>query len=101
MEVKIEGRQVDIGNELRERIQKRMDSLDSRFGPITHARMSIEVKPHKNEQRAETTAVVNVAGSTITASRESGTVLASVNETIDVLTEELQQWAEKHRKTFR
>ncbi|MBF0448904.1 MAG: ribosome-associated translation inhibitor RaiA [Magnetococcales bacterium] len=101
MEIKLEGRQVDIGNELQERITKRLDSLDRRFGPITHARISIERRPHNNEQRAEATAVVNIAGSTITAVKESATVVAAVNETLDTLTENLKGHVEKTKKDHR
>ncbi|MBF0159454.1 MAG: ribosome-associated translation inhibitor RaiA [Magnetococcales bacterium] len=101
MDIKIEGRQVEIGSELQERIEKRMDSLDQRFGPITHARISVEKKAHKNEQRAEVTAVVNIAGGTITASREAATVVGAVNDVMETLTLELQTHVEKSRKDYR
>ncbi len=101
MEIKLEGRQVELGSELQERIKKRLDSLDRRFGPITHARFSVERRPHKNEQRAEAKAVVNIAGSTITAAKESATVVAAVNETLDTLTQNLKAHVEKKKKDHR
>ncbi|MBF0193691.1 MAG: ribosome-associated translation inhibitor RaiA [Magnetococcales bacterium] len=101
MEIKLEGRQVDLGSELQERIKKRLDSLDRRFGPITHARFTVERRPHKNEQRAEAKAVVNIAGSTITAAKEAPTVVAAVNETLDTLTENLKGHVEKTKKDHR
>lgn len=101
MEIKLEGRQVDLGNELQERIKKRLDSLDRRFGPITHARFTVERRPHKNEQRAEAKAVVNIAGSTITTAKEALTVVAAVNETLDTLTENLKGHVEKIKKEHR
>ncbi|MBF0368355.1 MAG: ribosome-associated translation inhibitor RaiA [Magnetococcales bacterium] len=101
MDIKLEGRQVELGDELRERIQKRMENLDQRFGPITHARVSIEVKAHKNDQRAEAKAVVNVAGTTITATKENSTVVASVNDVLDTLTKELKDHVERSKKKRR
>ena len=101
MEIKLEGRQVDLGSELQERIKKRLDSLDRRFGPITHARFTVEKRPHNNEQRAEAKAVVNIAGSTITAAKESATVVAAGNETLDTLAENLEGHAEKKKKDHR
>ncbi|MBF0138904.1 MAG: ribosome-associated translation inhibitor RaiA [Magnetococcales bacterium] len=98
MEIKLEGRQLDIGDELKDRITKRLENLDHRFGPITSARFTIEKHAHKNEQRAEAKAVINVPGITITATKESATVMAAVNETIDTLTEELKTHAEKKKK---
>lgn len=98
MEIKLEGRQLDIGTELQERIHNRLDNLDRRFGPITHARVSVEKKAHKNEQRAEVKAVVSVSGSTITATKEASTVMAAFNEMIDILSAELQTHAEKRKE---
>ncbi|MBF0309781.1 MAG: ribosome-associated translation inhibitor RaiA [Magnetococcales bacterium] len=95
MDVKLEGRQVEIGNELRERIEKRLENLDRRFGPITHARLSVEKKAHRNEQRAEVTAVINIPGQTLTATKEAATVVEAVNETLDTLTEEIQEIVKK------
>ncbi len=101
MEVKMEGRQVELGDELRDRIQKQFDSLDQRFGPLTHARISVERKAHKNEERAITKTVVNVAGKTISASKKAQTIIGSVNETMDTLTQELLTHAEKSKKKHR
>lgn len=98
MEIKMEGRQVEIGAELQERIHTRLGNLDHRFGPITNARVSIERKAHKNEQRAEAKAIVNVVGATITATKEAASVMAAVNEMIDILTEELQTHAERRKE---
>ncbi|OSM02056.1 HPF/RaiA family ribosome-associated protein [Magnetofaba australis] len=101
MDIKLEGRQVEIGDELKERINKRMDNLNSRFGPITHARVSIERKSHNNEQRAEVKGVINVPGGTLTATKESGSVVPAVNDMLDALAMEMQTWAEKNKKNHR
>ncbi|MBF0624841.1 MAG: ribosome-associated translation inhibitor RaiA [Magnetococcales bacterium] len=101
MEIKFEGRQVDLGDELRQRVQKRFDSLDKRFGPITHARLSVEKMAHKNEQRAVVKAIVNIAGNTLTATRDAPTVMNAVNDTLDTLTQELQTYVEKKNKEHR
>lgn len=101
MDIKLEGRQVEIGAELRERIETRLDSLDKRFGPITHARVSVEKKSHVNEQRAEVTALVNLAGHTVAVTRESSTVVAAVNEALETLTEDVKTYVERSRKAHR
>jgi ribosomal subunit interface protein len=101
MDIKLEGRHVEIGDELKERITARLETLGKRFGPITHARVSIEKKAHQNDQRAEATAVVNIAGATITSTRESATVVAAVNEVLETLTLDLQEHVERSRKDHR
>ncbi|MBF0188766.1 MAG: ribosome-associated translation inhibitor RaiA [Magnetococcales bacterium] len=98
MEVKLEGRNVEVGDEMRERIQSKLDNLDRRFGPITHARVTIERHTRKNDQRAEAKAVINIAGNTITASKEAATVPSAVNETLDTLTQEMRSYVEKQKK---
>lgn len=98
MEIKLEGRQVEIGDELRERISKRLEALDKRFGPITHARVSIEKKAHRNEQRAEAMCVINLSGNTLTATKEASTVVGSVNDLMDTLTENLLEYVEKKKE---
>ncbi|MBF0177782.1 MAG: ribosome-associated translation inhibitor RaiA [Magnetococcales bacterium] len=98
MDIKFEGRNVELGDELRERIQKRMEAMDRRFGPVTHARVSVQKNAHKNEGRAEVTAVVNVSGTTLTAKRESATVVAAVNDALETLDLELQHFTEKHKE---
>ena len=101
MEIKLEGRQVELGEELRERIRSRLESMDKRFGPITHARVSIERSVRKTEQRAKVTAVVNLAGATMTVTKEAATVVAAVNETLEILSLELAQHSEKTKKNHR
>ena len=101
MEIKMEGRQVDLGDPIKDKITERFKNLDKRFGPITHARLSVEKKAHNNDQRAEVKAVVNITGSTITAKKEMPTVLQAVNETLDTLTLELKSHVEKTRKSHR
>ena len=101
MEIKLEGRQIELGEELRERIRSRLDNLDKRFGPITHARVSIERSVRKNEQRAKVTSVISVSGTTLTVSKEMPTVIAAVNETLEILGLDLAQHVEKTRKSHR
>ena len=101
MEIKLEGRQVELGDELKVRVRKRLESLNNRFGPITHARVTVSRNARKNEQRAQVKIVVNIAGGTITASKELPTVMAAVNETLDTLTEMLKGHVEKTKKNFR
>ncbi|MBF0283489.1 MAG: ribosome-associated translation inhibitor RaiA [Magnetococcales bacterium] len=101
MDIKLEGRQVELGDELRERVESRFKELDKKYGPIAHSRVSVERKPHKNEQRAEVTMVVNLSGETITVSKEAATVVAAVNETLETLTLQIQSHVDKHRKEHR
>ena len=101
MEIKLEGRQVELGDELQERIRGRLDALDQRFGPITHARVSVDRSMRKNEQRAKVTAVINVVGTTLTVSKESATVVVAVNDTLETLSLELAEHTEKTKKNHR
>ncbi|MBF0135467.1 MAG: ribosome-associated translation inhibitor RaiA [Magnetococcus sp. DMHC-1] len=98
MDIKFEGRNVELGDELRERIKKRLEVMDQRFGPITHARVTVQKNAHKNEGRAEVTAVLNVVGNTLTAKKESATVVAAVNDALETLDLELKHFVEKHRE---
>ncbi|MBF0427131.1 MAG: ribosome-associated translation inhibitor RaiA [Magnetococcales bacterium] len=98
MDIKFEGRNVELGNELRERVQKRLEVMDKRFGPITHARVSVQKNAHKNDGQAEVTAVINVSGSTLTAKRESSTVVAAVNDAMETLDLELEHFVKKQKE---
>ena len=99
MEIKLEGRHVELGAELQERINKRLDSFDQRFGPITHARVTVERKARKNEQRATAKLVINIAGATLTVSKEAPNVVAAVNEALDAIHHELKTHVDKKRKS--
>lgn len=99
MEMKLEGRHVELGAEIQERITKKLNNLDQRFGPVTHARVTVERKSRKNEKRASATLVINIAGKTLSVSKEAATVVAAVNEGLDGMTHELQTYVEKKRKT--
>lgn len=101
MEIKLEGRQVELGEELRERIRSRLGSMDKRFGPITHARVSVDRSARKSEQRAKVTAVINVSGSTLTVTKEMPTVVSAVNETLETLSLDLASHVEKTKKKHR
>ncbi|WP_130471866.1 HPF/RaiA family ribosome-associated protein [Candidatus Magnetaquicoccus inordinatus] len=101
MEIKLEGRQVELGDELCERIRNRMTSMDQRFGPITHARLSVERSVRKIEQRAKVTAVVHISGTTVTVTKETPTVVAAVNEALETLSLELAEHVEKTKKSHR
>lgn len=101
MDVKLEGRNVDLGSELREKVQKRFDSLDSKFGPITYARLTVEKTAHKNEQRAEATALVNLSGNSLTATKEAATVVGAVNDALDTLTEVIKAHADRAKEAHR
>ena len=101
MEIKLEGRQVELGEALQERIRSRLEAMDERFGPITHARVSVDRSARKSEQRAKVTAVVNVVGTTLTVSKESATVVAAVNDTLETLSLELAEHTEKKKKNHR
>ena len=101
MEIKLEGRQVELGDELQDRIRNRLENLDRRFGPITHARVSVERSVKKIEQRAKVKVVVNVPGDTITISKEAPTVVAAVNEALEILGLELKEYSEKKQKKNR
>lgn len=101
MDVKFEGRNVELGAELRERMQKRFDGLDSKFGPLTYARMTVEKTAHKNEQRAEATALVNLTGISLTATKEAATVVGAVNEALDTLTEVIKAHSDRAKDAHR
>ncbi|MBF0612848.1 MAG: hypothetical protein G8345_22070 [Magnetococcales bacterium] len=101
MDVKLEGRNVDLGAELREKVQKRFDSLDSKFGPLTYARLTVEKHAHKNEQRAEATVVVNMSGTSLTATKDSATVVGAVNDAMDTLTEVIKAHGDRQKEAHR
>lgn len=101
MEIKLEGRQVELGDELQDRIRSRLETMDKRFGPITHARVSVDRSARKNEQRAKVTAVINVVGATVTVSKEMPTVVAAVNDALETLGLELAEHVQKAKRTRR
>jgi cold shock CspA family protein/ribosome-associated translation inhibitor RaiA len=91
-DVHIEGRQVEILPEWREKIEEELARLQKHHhDPILHARVAIIGTAHHRLGAFEVHLVVNVAGDTITLIRQGDMVMPLLVEAFDALDRRLEQ----------
>lgn len=91
-DIHIEGRQVEILPEWREKIEAEIARLQQHHhDPILHARVEIMGTAHHRLGAFEVHLVVNVPGDTITLMRQGDTVMPLVVEAFDALDRRLRQ----------
>ena len=98
MRIEVKGRNVAIGEELRERIQKRLEKIDRQVSPL--AQCDVELSEERNpsiadSQIAELT--LRLKGTTLRARNASGSMSQSVNMAMDELARQVKRHREKKR----
>lgn len=95
MDVRIEGRQVEILPEWREKIEEELARLQKHYrDPILHARVEVMGTAHHHLGAFEIHLVVNVPGDTLTLVRQGDLVLPLIVEAFDALDRRLRQHLE-------
>jgi ribosomal subunit interface protein len=94
-DVHIQGQQVEILPEWREKIEEELARLQKHYrDPILHARVEIKGTAHHHLGAFEIHLAVNVPGDTITLMRQGDLVLPLIVEAFDALDRRLRQHAE-------
>ncbi len=92
LDIHIEGRQVEILPEWREKIEAELGRLQKHYaGPILHARVEIIGTAHHHLGAFEVHLVMTVPGDTITIARGGEFVLPLLVEAFDVLDRRLEE----------
>jgi cold shock CspA family protein/ribosome-associated translation inhibitor RaiA len=92
LDVHIEGRNLEIQPEWREKIEKELARLQKHYlNPILHVRVEIIGTAHHRHGALEIRLVAAVPGDTLTVSRQGDYVLSLIVEALDVLDRRLEE----------
>jgi putative sigma-54 modulation protein len=97
--IEIKGRNVTVGDELRERIEKRFMKIAKQVSEL--AEMEVELSEERNpsipqSQVAEVT--LRLKGTTLRARNQSDSMIRSINEVADDLTRQVKRHRDKRRR---
>ena len=98
----IEGRNLEILPEWREKIETEMARLQKRyFDPIVNARVEIIGSGHHRQGQFEIRLVATVPGNVLTVTRQGELVLPLIVEAFDVLDRRLQEVSDTRQKKIK
>src|ERR687885_1726734 len=98
MRIEVKGRNVAVGDELRERIQKRLDKVARQVSPLAHC--DVELSEERNPSIAESQIVemtLRLKGVTLRTRNASSSMAQSVNMAADELARQVKRHREKRR----
>jgi putative sigma-54 modulation protein len=98
MRIEVKGRNVVVGDEVRERIQKRLEKIAKQVSPL--AQCDVELSEEKNpsiadSQIAELT--LRLKGTTLRARNASSSMIQSVNLAADEMARQVKRHRDKKR----
>jgi len=99
MRIEIKGRNVTVGDELRERIEKRFLKIAKQVSEL--AEMEIELSEEKNPSIHESQvaeATLRLKGVTLRAREASDSMIRSINGVADELTRQVKRHRDKRRR---
>ena len=94
MRIEIKGRNVTVGDELRERVEKKLAKIGRQVSPL--AEMEIELREERNpsiRERCVAEATLHLKGATLRAREASDDMSHSIN----LLAEDLHRQVKRHR----
>lgn len=98
MRIEVKGRNMAVGDELRERIQKRLDKIARQVSPL--AQCDVELTEERNPSIADSQVAeltLRVKGATLRARNASTSMAQSVNLAADELARQVKRHREKRR----
>ncbi len=99
MDIHVEGQNLEVLPEWREKIQEALDRLQAHsFSPILHARVEIIGTRHHHLGAFEVRVILSVTGETITIKREGELVLPILVEAFNALDQKLLESARIRQK---
>jgi putative sigma-54 modulation protein len=99
MRIEIKGRNVPVGDELRERIEKRFLKIAKQVSEL--AEMEVELSEERNPsipQSQVAEATLRLKGVTLRARNASDSMIRSINEVADELTRQVKRHRDKRRR---
>jgi putative sigma-54 modulation protein len=97
--IEIKGRNVTVGDELRQRIQKRFEKIAKQVSEL--AEMEVELSEEKNPSNPQSQvaeATLRLKGVTLRARNQSDNMIRSINEVADDLTRQVKRHRDKRRR---
>ena len=98
MRIEVKGRNVVVGDELRGRIQKRLEKIAKQVSPL--AQCDVEVSEERNPSISDSQIVeitLRLKGTTLRARNASSSIVQSVNLAADELARQVKRHREKRR----
>ena len=99
MRIEIKGRNVTVGDELRQRIEKRFGKIAKQVSEL--AQMEVELSEEKNPSNPQSQvaeATLRLKGVTLRARNQSDSMVRSINEVADDLTRQVKRHRDKRRR---
>ena len=98
MRIEVKGRNLTVGDELRERVEKRFDKVARQVSPL--ARMEVELTEERNPRIHEpqvAEATLHLKGVTLRARSTAGSMPQAINSVADDLARQVKRHRDKRR----
>ena len=93
MDLRIQGRNIEITRSVREHVTAKLASLDRHLPAIARAEVEMATESTRSQQdRVVVQVSLNVGGDLLRAQRRAGNARAAVNATVDALDRQLNRW---------
>ena len=93
MDLRIQGRNIEITRSMREHVTAKLASLDRHLPAIARADVEMASESTRSQQdRVVVQVSLNVGGDLLRAQRRAGNARAAVNATVDALDRQLNRW---------
>jgi putative sigma-54 modulation protein len=99
MRIEVKGRNVSVGDELRERVERRFDKIARQVSPL--AELSVELREERNPSIHESQiaeATLRLKGVTLRASSAADNMPQAVNLAADELARQVERHRDKRRR---
>ena len=99
MRIEIKGRNVTVGDELRQRIEKRFEKIAKQVSELSELEVELsEEKNPSNPQSQVAEATLRLKGVTLRARNQSDSMIRSINDVADELTRQVKRHRDKRRR---
>ena len=93
MDLRIQGRNIEITRSVREHVTAKLGSLDRHLPASARAEVEMSTESTRSQQdRVVVQVSLNVGGDLLRAQRRAGNARAAVNATVDALDRQLNRW---------
>jgi ribosome hibernation promoting factor len=99
MRIEIKGRNVTVGDELRQRIERRFEKIAKQVSELSE--LEVELSEEKNPsipQSQVAEATLRLKGVTLRARNQSDSMIRSINDVADELTRQVKRHRDKRRR---
>ena len=99
MRIEIKGRNVTVGDELRQRIERRFEKIAKQVPELSE--LEVELSEEKNPsipQSQVAEATLRLKGVTLRARNQSDSMIRSINDVADELTRQVKRHRDKRRR---